>query len=121
MGRGGCLPLPEGRGNPYAIALPRKAGETICLARPGRYRDHPPMLRPEQAMKMQGKRTMSSPTQRSVLAGAAAGVALAPFVRRSGAAETRTLYVNSWGGSWTTAQDEAFYKPFTAATGIRIR
>src|SRR5690349_20733679 len=36
-------------------------------------------------------------------------------------AQTRTLYVNSWGGSYTAAQDAAFFKPFTAATGIQIR
>src|SRR5215813_11402033 len=36
-------------------------------------------------------------------------------------AQTRTLYVNSWGGSYTAAQEAAFFKPFTAATGIQIR
>ena len=36
-------------------------------------------------------------------------------------AQTRTLYINSWGGSYTAAQDAAFFKPFTAATGIQIR
>src|SRR5262249_45869835 len=36
-------------------------------------------------------------------------------------AQTRTLYVNSWGGSFTAAQDAAYFKPFTALTGIQIR
>ena len=27
----------------------------------------------------------------------------------------------SWGGSYTAAQDAAFFKPFTAATGIQVR
>jgi putative spermidine/putrescine transport system substrate-binding protein len=36
-------------------------------------------------------------------------------------AQTRTLYINSWGGSYTAAQDAAFFKPFSAATGIQIR
>jgi putative spermidine/putrescine transport system substrate-binding protein len=36
-------------------------------------------------------------------------------------AQTRTLYVNSWGGSYTAAQDAAFFKPFSAAAGIQIR
>jgi putative spermidine/putrescine transport system substrate-binding protein len=36
-------------------------------------------------------------------------------------AQTRTLYVNSWGGSYTAAQEAAFFKPFTAATGVQIR
>ena len=30
-------------------------------------------------------------------------------------------YVNSWGGSYTAAQDAAYFKPFTAASGIQIR
>ena len=29
--------------------------------------------------------------------------------------------MNSWGGSYTAAQDAAFFKPFTAATGLQIR
>src|SRR5215831_3617838 len=36
-------------------------------------------------------------------------------------AQTRTLYINTWGGSYTAAQDAAYFKPFTAATGIQIR
>src|ERR1700751_5525725 len=36
-------------------------------------------------------------------------------------AQTRTLYVNSWGGSFTAAQEAAYFKPFTEATGIQIR
>jgi len=36
-------------------------------------------------------------------------------------AQTRTVYVNTWGGSYTAAQDAAFFKPFTAATGIQVR
>src|SRR5215475_9874991 len=36
-------------------------------------------------------------------------------------AQTRTLYVNSWGGSFTAAQEFAYFKPFTALTGIQIR
>ena len=36
-------------------------------------------------------------------------------------AQTRTLYVNSWGGSFTAAQEAAYFKPFTALTGIPVR
>jgi putative spermidine/putrescine transport system substrate-binding protein len=36
-------------------------------------------------------------------------------------AQSRTLYINSWGGSYTAAQEAAFFKPFTALTGIQIR
>lgn len=36
-------------------------------------------------------------------------------------ARSTVLYVNTWGGTWTAAEDAAFYKPFTAATGIQVR
>ena len=66
--------------------------------------------------------TRSIRSRRRFLSGLAATASLAPLVvTRRARAETRTLYINSWGGSWTKAQDEAFYKPFTAATGVRIR
>jgi putative spermidine/putrescine transport system substrate-binding protein len=53
---------------------------------------------------------------------AAAGAALGPLlITERTIAQTRTLYINSWGGSYTVAQDVAYFKPFTAATGIQIR
>src|SRR5262249_47038418 len=36
-------------------------------------------------------------------------------------AQPRPLYVNSWGGSFPAAQEAAYFKPFTALTGIPIR
>jgi putative spermidine/putrescine transport system substrate-binding protein len=36
-------------------------------------------------------------------------------------AQTRTIYVNTWGGSWTSAEEAAFFKPFTDQTGIRVK
>ena len=56
-------------------------------------------------------------------AGAAAATAtLGPLlITERTIAQTRTVYVNSWGGSYTAAQDAAFLKPFTAATGIQVR
>jgi putative spermidine/putrescine transport system substrate-binding protein len=36
-------------------------------------------------------------------------------------AQTRTLYVNGWGGNWTKGEQEAFYKPFTDATGVIVK
>ena len=56
-------------------------------------------------------------------AGAAAATAtLGPLlITERTIAQTRTLYVNTWGGSYTAAQDAAFFKPFTAATGIQVR
>src|SRR6202045_222105 len=54
--------------------------------------------------------------------GCAATATLGPLLlTEQTIAQTRTLYVNSWGGSYTAAQDAAYFKPFTAATGIQIR
>src|SRR3989454_5224344 len=53
---------------------------------------------------------------------AAATAALGPLlITARTIAQTRTLYVNSWGGSFTAAQEAAYFKPFTALTGIHIR
>jgi len=63
-------------------------------------------------------------TRRRLLrgAGSLATTALAPLlVTERTVAQTRTLYVNSWGGSYTAAEEAAYFKPFTAATGIQIR
>src|SRR5213593_3176282 len=55
-------------------------------------------------------------------AGAAIGAVAAPLIiSERTIAQTRTLYVNTWGGSYTAAQDAAYFKPFTALTGIQIR
>jgi putative spermidine/putrescine transport system substrate-binding protein len=62
-----------------------------------------------------------STTRRSVLAGSLS-FAATPFVlKRRAAAQSETLYVNSWGGNWTDAETTAFYRPFTEATGINVR
>ncbi len=53
---------------------------------------------------------------------ALAGATLGPLlVTERTIAQTRTIYVNTWGGSWTAAEEAAFFKPFTDATGIRVR
>src|SRR5262249_8154461 len=53
---------------------------------------------------------------------AAAAAALGPLITPDRPiAQTRTLSVNSWGGSFAAAQDAAYFKPFTALTGIQIR
>jgi putative spermidine/putrescine transport system substrate-binding protein len=46
---------------------------------------------------------------------------LASTITRPARAEPNTLYINSWGGSETAAEDVALYRPFTAATGVQIR
>jgi putative spermidine/putrescine transport system substrate-binding protein len=51
----------------------------------------------------------------------ALGAALAtPFVQRA-SAQTRTIYVNSYGGVWESSWRKAFFDPFTAQTKIQIK
>ncbi len=60
--------------------------------------------------------------RRQFLRAAGATAAFGPLlITERTIAQTRTLYVNSWGGSYTAAQQAAFFQPFTAATGIEIR
>src|SRR5437763_8520148 len=63
---------------------------------------------------------IAHPSRRSVLALAAGSALGAPFIRRA-RAQTRTVYVNSYGGVWETSWKKAFFDPFTAQTGIAIR
>jgi putative spermidine/putrescine transport system substrate-binding protein len=55
------------------------------------------------------------------IGGLAAASIAAPALLRPAAAQGKTLYVNTWGGSWTAAEEAAYFKPFTDETGIRIR
>jgi putative spermidine/putrescine transport system substrate-binding protein len=55
----------------------------------------------------------------STIGGAAALIA-APAVISSARAQSRVIYINTWGGSWTAAEDAAFFKPFTKETGITV-
>src|SRR5215471_12275891 len=60
--------------------------------------------------------------RRRLLRAAGTATILGPLiVTERTIAQTRTLFVNSWGGSYTAAQQEAYFKPFTAATGIEVR
>jgi putative spermidine/putrescine transport system substrate-binding protein len=63
--------------------------------------------------------------RRQLLRAAGAAGAAAAFgpllITERTIAQTRTLYVNIWGGSYTAAQEAAYFKPFTAATGIEVR
>src|SRR5262249_5005220 len=53
---------------------------------------------------------------------AAAAAAFGPLIiTERTIAQTRTLYVNSWDGSFTAAQDAAFLRPFPAWTVIKTR
>src|SRR5882762_9636090 len=59
-------------------------------------------------------------SRRNVLALGAGSVLGAPFVR-SARAQTRTVYVNSYGGVWETSWKKAFFDPFTAQTKIQVK
>ena len=59
-------------------------------------------------------------TRRRLLVTAGVTVA-APYVIRQAAAQEQTLFVNTWGGSWTAAEEAAYFKPFTEKTGIKVR
>ena len=58
---------------------------------------------------------------KGVAATATAASAGPLIVTERSIAQTRTIYVNTWGGSWTAAEEAAFFKPFTEQTGIRVR
>jgi putative spermidine/putrescine transport system substrate-binding protein len=58
---------------------------------------------------------------KGMAAGATAALAGPLIVTDRTLAQTRTIYVNTWGGSWTAAEEAAFFKPFTEQTGIRVR
>src|SRR6266849_6125385 len=60
-------------------------------------------------------------SRRGVLALGAGSLVGAPFVVRSARSQTRTVYVNSYGGVWETSWRKAFFEPFTAQTGIQIK
>ncbi|MSP52545.1 MAG: ABC transporter substrate-binding protein, partial [Alphaproteobacteria bacterium] len=64
------------------------------------------------------------PTRRTFLQGTAAIAAVtasAPYVITPSKAQTKELIINTWGGSWTAAEHESLFKPFTALTGIQIK
>ena len=47
------------------------------------------------------------------------GAAVIAILPATGAAQ-QSLTVASWGGAYTNSQVEAYHKPFTAKTGIKI-
>ena len=59
-------------------------------------------------------------TRRKALALGAGSLVAAPFVH-SARAQTRTVYVNSYGGVWETSWRKAFFEPFTAQTKIQVK
>ena len=62
------------------------------------------------------------PTRRRILRAGGLALIAAPHVgSRRAQAEEQVLFVNTWGGSWTAAEESAYFKPFTAETGITVR
>src|SRR5262245_35272708 len=59
--------------------------------------------------------------RRTFIKGLAAAAAGPLIITERTIAQTRTIYVNTWGGSWTAAEEAAFFKPFTDQTGIRVK
>ena len=59
-------------------------------------------------------------SRRNVLALGAGAALAAPFVNTA-SAQTRTVYVNSYGGGWETSWKKAFFDPFTAQTKIQVK
>ena len=59
-------------------------------------------------------------SRRNVLALGAGAALAAPFVNTA-SAQTRTVYVNSYGGVWETSWKKAFFDPFTAQTKIQVK
>src|SRR2546422_5259449 len=59
--------------------------------------------------------------RRAFLKGAALAAVGPLIVTDHTIAQTRTIYVNTWGGSWTAAEEAAFFKPFTDQAGIPVK
>ena len=65
------------------------------------------------------KPTMPTIKRRTLLLGAAAGLAAPAIWRPSGArAQSTRIVVRDDGGIYTQAYTEIFYRPFTEATGV---
>lgn len=66
------------------------------------------------------------PTRRGVLQGLAGAVATGVLLPLVGAGRafgqaSNLLYVNTWGGTWTETEQQAFFAPFTQRTGVEVR
>jgi len=71
-----------------------------------------------------GKTTGTRISRRNFINGgtaAAATVLAAPFVAGKARAKSKTIYINTWGGSWGKAEAEAYYLPYQKATGIEVK
>lgn len=57
--------------------------------------------------------------QASMIGGTA--ILARPHIIGSARAQSKEVYVGTYGGIWTTVEEEAFFKPFTAETGITVK
>ena len=60
-------------------------------------------------------------TRRRALICGAALITAPSIMTRVAEAQEKVVYVNTWGGAWTAAEEVAFYKPFTEKTGIPVK
>ncbi|MDN5788207.1 ABC transporter substrate-binding protein, partial [Pseudorhodobacter sp.] len=60
------------------------------------------------------------PSRRLFLQGTAATVATTLAAPQIVRAQTKDMYINSWGGPWLEAAQANLFDPFTAATGIKV-
>ncbi len=72
-------------------------------------------------VKQKSRSTISRRTFVSGSSAAAATVLAAPYVSSKARAKTKTLYINTWGGSWGKAEAKAYYLPFQKASGIEVK
>ena len=67
------------------------------------------------------KRTIFDRRRLLQTGGAALAAAAGPLLAAGRTlAQARAVFVNTWGGSWTAAEEAAFFKPFIEATGVRV-
>ena len=62
--------------------------------------------------------------RRTFIGGSVAAGAMilgAPYIASKARAKTKTIYINTWGGSWGKAEAEAYYKPYEKATGVAVK
>ncbi|MFL6797939.1 MAG: ABC transporter substrate-binding protein [Xanthobacteraceae bacterium] len=59
-------------------------------------------------------------SRRRLLTLGAGSVVAMPFVQPA-RSQSRTVYVNSYGGVWETSWRKAFFEPFTAQTGVQVK
>jgi len=73
-------------------------------------------------MKKNHASSKGSLSRRKLIAAAGAGALVAPsLLSRAAQAQENVVYINTYGGSWTNAEIEAYIKPFTQETGITVR